>query len=117
MFCVGFTKHLDNTQVDRKKNVLIHLWDLLNVNSNENIKTQGLFNFLCYLQSVESMIDQSQNTNGQLDERIIFNKYGYTVDGIFFIRNNKSKQEQKQIQGVLIKDFYDLLNNKKNFER
>ena len=38
MFCVGFTKSLDTAVVDRKKNVLVHLWELLNVNSNEQIK-------------------------------------------------------------------------------
>ena len=57
LFCVGFTKNLDTSTVDKKKNILVQLWELLNMNSNECIKTQGLFNFLCYLQSVESMID------------------------------------------------------------
>jgi hypothetical protein len=38
------------------------------------------------------------------------NKYGYCLNGKFFIKSPAQKRE-------LIKDFYDLLNNKKTFDR
>lgn len=90
--------------------MLTQLWDLLDVNSKEEIKTQGLFNFLCYLQTFDSMVDHSDNHPNPiaLGDRTVFNFYGYTIDGVFFVKPNSQK---------LFEDFFDLRSNKKEFDR
>ena len=50
------------------------------------------------------------------DSEILENKYGLLVNGVFYL-NNETKELLKQCQNSLIKDFYPLLINKKNFDR
>lgn len=77
-----------------------------------SIKTVGLFNFLSYLQSIDFLVQPSDDSEEEnnFKDNISHNKYGYCFNGAFFIKSSAQKKE-------LIKDFYDLLNNKKTFDR
>ena len=58
----------------------------------------------------------AQKTTEQLKEFVKKIKYGILIDGIFYL-NNQSKEIFRQNTNVLIKEFYLLLINKKNYDR
>jgi hypothetical protein len=101
-------------KIEKRINPLQNIWVILEMTGEDPetkrgcIKTVGLFNFLCYLQSIEFLVQP--NEDSEEVDNVNHNKYGYCLNGKFFIKSPAQKRE-------LIKDFYDLLNNKKTFDR
>ena len=107
---LGFKKSQDTPH---SKNLVNHLWEVLSLKFKAAVSSQGLFNFLCYIQHYEGMIDRSFDFTIELHHNLKFNDYGYTLDGIFFL----SDKNTLDIQEKLIGDFYPLVSNKKSFDR
>jgi len=70
------------------------LWTMLAEMRGEDplpskIMSLSLYNFLCYLQSLELLIDYEhlENIRNESGLEFIPNKYGYSMAGIVFISN------------------------------
>ena len=102
-------------RIEKRINHVQGIWEILECTGEDpltkrgHIKTTGLFNFLSYLQSMEFLVNPHYETD-QFNESASHNKYGYCLDGVFFVKTTAKQKE-------LIKDFYDLLSNKKTFDR
>lgn len=118
LFCIGFTKNISSSEDE----INSELWNILSSNRFEkNILTRSLYNFLCYLQSLEAAIEIPQelaNENPQISpDNVVLNRFGVIFNKVFYLNPRHSKEKKKLNQNKLIKEFYSLLNNKKTFDR
>lgn len=86
LFNLGFIQK----DIQTANDIATDLWDFLSQGQSNviAIRAQSLFNFLCYLQSIENIIPINKlNLMRCLyaKEEVVENKYGYSVQGIFYI--------------------------------
>ena len=74
---------------------------------HEQIPAESLFNFLCYIQSIDGYTVVERRGS-----KTVLNKYGKFIDNVFTIVKDAKKNRE-----ALINEFYDLLNNRKSFLR
>ena len=80
---------------------------LKNEHSDDQISSEGLFNFLCYLQSIETIIRPLDMDS----DLVTLNKYGLMINDIFYIPDDSRATISKK---QLIKQYYELLAQRKS---
>lgn len=92
LFCIGFTKKIQN----REDQLTGSVWNLLTLDENDTkLKVQTLFNFLSYLLSLEQAIEVPSELKDKSRLQVIKNKHGIIYDGVFFLNPFISRDAQK----------------------
>lgn len=131
LYCLGFIQTLDQNKLEQQSLVIQNVWDLLhrkNKQAVNEIYTQSLFNFLCFLMNLNNLVIMPDSTTYQGTSIMTSSQpevsqlgedqhiYGNYVNDVFYVVPRR-KVGGIGCQKLLIEDFYEILNNKKMYER
>ena len=93
LFCLGFTKAISSADDE-----YVHgLWHMLTQETSEDkrllanmdsLKCQSLYNFLCYLQSLESAVAYPEEFSSDISLDFTLNRFGIIYNGVFYLNIN-----------------------------
>ena len=118
-------------KLEQQTQTIQDVWDLLHRPKRNNVNeiyTQSFFNFLCFLMNLNNLVIMPDTTTYQGTSMLSYNagskselgqdehKYGNYFNEIFYVIARR-KKDGVGCQKLLIQDFYEILNNKKMYER